>query len=307
MIIKRTIKLALDVKNMLSVYSDPDNNIKAILSRELVGRCYSQCLILSIDSIDRRSECVITRSNEPNFGTISVVFTVSAIVINPGEIINGLVVKHVDTNGILLAGSEYISCIMRLGPGLTSIKPGQIISCRAVQFSYEIAKDKIAVYATPMLQKHTAETYKINKHDLDSGVVTDWIERCKHEEIQIEELKVNNATAIEKFSKLLYTYKEFKPVPKDAKNIIELLSGDFKTIYVTRDPVIDLTTPMANVVSTAPANVSIVKSTAGAVAVLSDYHDMLKCVREMIEIYNTKELLLEHENLWRIFNKNKLD
>lgn len=305
MIIKKTIRFPLDVKNPLSVYSDIDNNLKSIISNTLVGKCYDQCLVLSIDSIDRRGECTISRSTEPKFGTVPLIITVTALVVSAGEIINGLVVKHVDANGILLASSEYISCIMKLGPNLSSIKPGQIISCRVLQYSYEIGKDKIAVFAAPMLQKHVADVYKITKSDIDQSILTDWLARCAEEERKITESKIANATAIEKFSKLLLTYKEYKP-PKDVKNIIELLNSDFKTLYISRDPSIDLTTPGCISSTVAPANISTVKSTAGVVALLSDYADMLRCVREMVEIYNTNELLSEHENLWRIFNKNKL-
>jgi hypothetical protein len=306
MIIKKTIRFPLDVKNPLAVYSDADNNLISVISSILVGKCYDQCLILTVDAIERRGECTISRSTEPKFGTVPIVVAVTAVTISYGEIINGLVVKHVDNdpNGILLASNEYVSCIMQLTPALLSITAGQIISCRVMQYSYEIGKDKIACTALPMLQKHTAEIYKITKSDIDAGVLSNWLDRCKREEDLITELKIANATAVEKFSKLLLSYKDHKP-PKDVKNLFELLSSDFKTLYLSRDPSIDLTTPGVLVVDK-PGDVCSVKSTAGVVALLSDYHDMIKCVREMVGIYNTNELLTEHENLWRMFNKNKL-
>jgi hypothetical protein len=41
------------------------------------------------------------------------------------------------------------------------------------------------------------------------------------------------------------------------------------------------------------------------VLMLEDYCAHLRTIREMIDIYSSEKLLLDHRNLWQIFKKNK--
>ena len=42
-------------------------------------------------------------------------------------------------------------------------------------------------------------------------------------------------------------------------------------------------------------------------AILNNYHNYIRTIREMTEIYNTEELIGDHKNIWKIFQKSKLD
>ena len=88
MIITKVIEVGIDIHNCINIYSDGDN-IKHILIDRFEKKCFRGCYIKTVDRILRTSECIINQDGSPTYGTLSVIFEVTAVVFADGEIING--------------------------------------------------------------------------------------------------------------------------------------------------------------------------------------------------------------------------
>lgn len=314
MLITKVIEVGINVQNCIGVYTDPEN-IRQILVERYEGYCIAGCLIKKIERILRLSECRITQDGSPNFGTISVIFEATAIVYAVGEIINGCVVKNKHKSGIIVCSTGIASIMLESHPMLDSITIGQIISVRVRAVKYNSSSSEIAVNAVLYVPHKESIIYKVGTlNEQGKTLLANVLERIEFEETEMKNLKKDNAKAWETFDQLLYAYKEVQPAPPGAKvlNLKEIVKSGFNGVqYLSRDPRINLSTPnvygyiAGSVFSNDEKLRTEFPTSTVMILMLEDYCAHLRTIREMINIYSTEKLLLDHKNLWQIFKKNK--
>lgn len=316
--ITKIISIALDIQNTVNVYSDLETNIKNILVDRFEGRCFRACYISSINRIIKMSDCYINQDGVPSFGTINVIFEVTAIIYAIGEIINGCTVVNKDKRTIICS-SEHASIYLVADDTMESVQKGQKLSVRVGGAKYNIGAAKVSVNAVPFLPVKVATIYRLPPVTTDTKLYLEpMLERIKEEETACEEARKANPKGWEFFSQLLYAYKEDQKKPQQAieHNILDLISRLDKfpkdIRFISRDPRINLTKPLVYTYSTQdlPDGARLKESKLVAKEVilimLDDYYNQLRTIREMLEIYGTQQALESHKNLWLIFKKSKV-
>jgi hypothetical protein len=262
-------------------------------------------------------ELIIDQDGDPNFGTMAVMFEVTAIVYVENEIINGCTVIT-NKSTMLICNADHTSIYMAAGNTLTSIREGQIISVRVGKTTYNPYQSQISVNAKPFLPTTHQTVFQI-QGDLPADIsdtIRPQLEKIKFEEAEAVKLKATKATSYNFIDAILFAWKSMSTKPENATHhsIVDLItSGKFNKLkYVSRDTRI---TPSTDGVYSFDekhadaANTTTFVEHLPAVVVaqqlLNDYCEHLRTVREMIEIYNTKELVTTHRNLWAIFEANK--
>lgn len=315
MLIKKVVEVGLDIQNCINVYSDADN-IKNILAEKFEGRCFRGCFIKSVDKVIRRGECVINQDGEPTFGTIPVVFEVTAVVYAEGEIINGCTVNNKGSNGIIICKTDIADILLNSHKSLESIQNGQIISVRVGMVRYNQGAKKISVNAMPFLPNRVQVMYKITPPSIvKTELFNNVLQRIEFEEAEMTRLKTENIRAWDIFNQMLYAWKEEQKPPEGAKvlNIVKIaqtgLTDNVK--YLSRDNRINGSQPLvcgydaANAANIADAKVYELGYENAILTLLEDYCSHLRTIREMVGIYSTPDLISKHNNLWLIFKKNK--
>lgn len=321
MIITKVIEVGLDIHNCINLYTSPDN-ILLILADHYEGRCFKGCYIVKIEKIRKLGECMINQDGVPDFGTISVIFEASVIVYAIGEIINGCRVLNRDEKGILTCATETSDIMVGPGVVLESVTKGQIISLRVSGARYNGASTKISVMGVPFIPTRATTYYKVSLitpaiRGVLVNLLSDVVERCNYELKEMAILRTTKDKNWSTFDQLCYAYKEEQPQPVGATmiDLNDVLSGVEtlgKTKFLCRDNGIKQTTPDVygyNDSKDLPEGAMIRYDTPLLNVMLmyfEDYCAQLRTVREMVEIYSTEKLLLDHKNIWAIFKKNKL-
>lgn len=314
MLIIKVISIALDIQNCINLYTDPDN-IRQILINKYEGRCIAGCYVKEIGRILKTGDCIINQDGQPTYGTIPVIFEVTAIVYAAGEVINGCVVKNRNRlTGVLVCNADVASVMVAAHPALESVTQGQIISVRVAAVKYTISANKVSVSAVPYLFINAPVLYKMGPVTSPMiKIATDVLERIKYEEEQAAELKGSKLKEWTFFDQMLYAYKERQPAPTGAKIVdIRSILETGAAMYIARDISLNLSEGvvyMYGADSKLPADYNVrddLKTENVIIIMLEDYCAHLKTIREMIKIYSTSDLLLSHRNLWQIFKKAKL-
>lgn len=315
MLITKVIEVGINVQNTINIYTDEDN-IKHILIDRYQGKCFRGCWIKSINKILMIGECIINQDGVPNFGTIPVIFEVTAIVYAMGEILNGCVVKNKDKSGIIICTTDIASIMLNAHKSLESITKGQIISLRVFGVRYNQGAAKVSINAVPFMFQEKPFIYAIGP--ITEGakeMVANVLSRIEFEEAEKEKIMKDKPRAWDTFDQLLYAYKEEQKIPSGAKllNIVSIAkSGNAGVKYLSRDNRLNLSTPNVygySDVTTIPSGAIVrgeIATSNVLILLLEDYCAHLRTIREMIGIYATEELLIAHKNLWQIFKKNKL-
>jgi hypothetical protein len=313
MIITKLIEVGINIQNCINIYTE-DSIILQILIDKYQGKCFASCYIKEIVRVVKIGECIINQDGLPTFGVIPVIFEVIAIVYTIGETINGCVVSHRDQNGVLVCDTDITSIIVARHPAFESVTKGQIISVRVVGSKYSLSARKIAVSAIPYLFADQAIIYKFNySTDIHLDFFKDVLNRIEYEEAEMAKFKETQLKAWTTFDQLLYAYKDIQKPPTDVTviNIKDLINGEGKFHYLSRDNRLNLSTPQVYNYADAifPPNARLLDNLPSSniiLILLEDYCAHLKMIREMIGIYSTGDKLLAHTNLWQIFKKNKL-
>lgn len=324
MYITSPIRFTINVSDCIGIFVTEDNIIKTF-KKIYENICFSQHYIVSINHIMRLSECVINKDGSPNFGTITGICDTTSIKYAPGEIINGCTVVPAGSNSdsIILCETDIADIALLRCPELNSITSGQKISIRVGMVQYNHGVSKIAINAIPYSINKTPIIYAINakikefvnyKKD-NKKFFDDILTRITDEKEQMELLKKNNSKAWNTFNQLLYAYKTPQNAPDNVavKDINDILTnGCDKNIYLSRDPRLNLSDPLVYVYhsqSDFPSDSMLISNhspTDVILLLMEDYCAHLRTIREMIEIYNTEEIISNHANLWRMFTSSKI-
>lgn len=319
MIITKLIETGLNIQDPISIYNDPESNIMNILNDRYKNKCVRGCYIISINKIVKMSECVINQDGPPDFGVINLIFEVSAIVYNEGEIITGCTVVSKDKNGIFILSTEYADIILAgAAKRLESIKTKQMIPVMVSGVRYTLGAHKMAIKARPAFISKIPIVYEIKPPTNDAtGGISSLSNLIAVYEEQARELKAHNKPAWDFFEQLYYVYKDKQADPSGASkrelfDFINELDNMSAVVYVSRDPRINLATPeMYTYDSTEalPSPHQLITMTPAQnvlVELMDSYCNFLKLIIDHINTYNTQELLDSHKNLWIIYRDAKL-
>lgn len=318
MLVQKILEIGINIDNPINVLRDP-TNIHRLIARKLEGRCYKGCYIHRVEEIVKMGDCLINQEGPASVGIMSVMFRVLAEVFMAEEIINGCEIITRDPSGILICKKNNAIVTLAKNPILESLKPGDIISVRVGNVRYTVGADKVAINAIPYIPDANFTVYAIDPTKVDESRLEDVQARILSEQELAAELRngMETAKAWDTFAKLLEPYRNPPPLPKGAKKIDLFAKLPAGIKYICRDPRAGLAEPFAVVYTEMPPEIinpqvePVVKlrddlgATEVMVIMLEDYCSHLRTIREMVNIYNTEELVRRHKNLWAIYNKYK--
>lgn len=324
MIITKLIEVGVDIDDPVGTCSD--ESLMYILEDKYRGKCFRECYIKSINKIVKKGECIINQVGGSAYGTIAIIFEVTAIVFIRGEILTGCLIKHINDRANLITCEADIAYVMlKRDSTFESLQVGQYITVQVGIAKYSIGSDRVAVNAIPFLPAKKEIVYQIIKsngenvkHALESkALLDDVLMRIEYEDTASKSLRTANEKQWLVFEQLMSAY--VKPPPLHPSAVpINLLTEREKIsefTFITRDNKLSLMSPVVAAYvnpptgdSTWPQNI-IVRAPQQEImlAMLEDYCGHIKAVREMISIYSTPALLESHKNLWNIYRLNKLD
>lgn len=310
MIITRHIETVLDITNPIEIYSDPDNNILNILRDKYEGKCYSNCFILKVKKIIKRSECIIQQNTDTCNGSVACIFEVDAIIYRNDEVISGCLVKNKDKQGLIIASSQYASICLNSQDIFNAVRNDLIIPVRVGKARYNILSDKISVNAVPYVPNNSYIYYYIGNYNHEAAQFNDIITKIGEEEAKMAEIKKKNIKGWSFFSTILYPYKDKQTIKSKTVSVKDMALRKNAEGYYCRDPKIHMSENLVTVQTGVPNadNVTIVKELDAAAIILHmlyDYFDGMRIIREFVEIYNTENLMHLHKPLWAIYNKLK--
>lgn len=306
MLCDKIIEVGLDVSDPIALYAG--DGLMSILSLKYEGKCFRACLIKKVVRVIETTDCIINREGAPNFGTMSIRFLARVLVYSEGEIINGCEVVRHDANSSIVCKSTDAS-IMISDKLFESITEGQKISIRVGVARYNIGASSVSVNGIPFIQEQILTVYKYTP-GADSELARGLLAAIDEEKAKMKELRAGpNAKHWDIMEQVIYAYSTQQEKPKDAIEISidAFIHGPRETRYVSRDPRIgtrDCVYGYAQPPAGAIVNNQLVPS-AVMIALLQDYYDYIRTVREFTEIYNTSEMISKHSNLWKIYKKLK--
>lgn len=324
MIITKLIEVGVDIDDPVGTCSD--ESLMYILEDKYRGKCFRECYIKSINRIIKKGECIINQVGGAAYGTIAIIFEVTAIVFIRGEILTGCLIKHINDRANLITCEADIAYVMlKRDATFESLQVGQYITVQVGVAKYSIGSDRVAVNAIPFLPAKKEIIYQIveskgenAKQTLEAkALLDDVLARIEYEETTSKGLRAANEKQWIVFEQLMSAY--VKPPPLHPSAVpINLLTEREKVsefTFITRDNKLSLMMPVVAAYKEAPAgeivwsqNMIVTASRQEILlALLEDYCGHIKAVREMIAVYSTPALLESHRNLWNIYRLNKLD
>jgi DNA-directed RNA polymerase subunit E'/Rpb7 len=237
MIIIKEISVSLDIYDPIGLYTDLENNLMDLLTRNYEGKCIASCFVKKIIRIKRIGECMINQDGDPNFGTIAIIFEAHALIYPTGEVINGCKVINRDkSTGLIIGAIGTTSIMVAAHKYFESIIPGQLISVVVSAAKYNVHSSKVAVSAVPYLPSRDREIYKLIGNITSAELVNNLISKIREEEEIGLKVKAANEKAWSTFESLLYPYNAAPTVPAGAKtvDIFDLAGEAGKRAFICR-------------------------------------------------------------------------
>lgn len=337
MYIKKVIETAIDLDNSINFAPDIRDNLMYLLEDKYAKKCFQGCYVLRILDIIRYSEINIIKNTYSAKGQIYVTFEIEGVAYIPGEIVNGCEVVSKSNDGLIVCKTNESAIYLNAGKTFSSIVVGQFISVRVVRPVYANGETQISINATPFTYIQNPYYYYLEGDNkpyeiTDFAYFADILRRINDELIKQKDTNKDGIKFMR--DRILYAYQNAQTKPKNAlefnllslfaqhvenSDLTELIAyiasikSDTKLLlpcYMIRDSKIDLTTPMSYIYKDLPTDAvpKMGYKTEDVIMIqLEEFLTYLKSAREMTEIYNTKEILAKHNNLWLIYKKAKLN
>ena len=305
MYIHKLIEIGIDIENPIPFFADPNNNLLRYLKEIYEKKCFRSCFIIEVLRIIKQSEPIIDQEQDHCFAKINIQFEVSAIVYILGDIINGCTVINKDKTGSILCISKYACIGLKAHKYFQGVQLNQLISVVVGDANYHPGSSQISIKGLPLLFTDPIIYYidpsKFTSEQKES--IDDIILSITNEENLKGDIPER---AWQFFDDRLYSYREKMEQPK---NVVEMSIFKLSVAgWFSRDPKIRLSKPIMYYYKDPPDKpVSTTDSFESYLAILNNYHNIIRTIREMTEIYNTEELMQSHNNIWRIFDKFKLE
>jgi len=333
MFLNRYFEISLYINNPVSFCINKRQNVLIELENNYVGKCFQGSYINNIIDIVQISNCRINNVSLENNGIIDVKFYAQIFIVNKWDIIIG---AHIVKNQSLLISvykkDELEIDITFIPTTVTAntIMIGQMVPIRTIEAFHKAKTNKIAVAGIILTCDVKSEIYRNTTNEINKTYLPEiqlLLDNIKQELVLREELIKDNKEKLIFFEKLLYSYKSSSNSTKKYKSIKDIndyegldidLSNEANNIFdimhnykhmsgywhrplkLSRSsPFILFTTNKPSSYKIAPFHVIIIEF---AKQILS----FLTAVRELVETYNTNELINSHENIWNMMRVKQI-
>lgn len=303
--VEKTLETSLRVGNPLSFARDIKNNIQNMLNRDLLGRCFRGCYILSILEIIKYSDIMISTDSNITDGKVDVMFRVSAIIYYTGETITGVKVTHKD-KGIVFGETPIAKVFLNYHKTLETVSVNDIISVRVGATQYSLYSAQVSVNGYPMLPVATPTVYKLTPVDPKSPEILASLNRLKDVQEQLANAKSTHPKSYEFFENLLYGYKSAPPPLPDGAKVTSVTAIPTRG-WGARSPYIRPSDPSIVVYESPPYPPNeMFDGVPSVVTLIEETIDSLRTLAEMSTIYDERAIS-SHKHYWLTLIKSKLD
>jgi hypothetical protein len=325
MIIEKNFEITLNIINPINFCANKEKNVLTEINNIYVTKCYMGCYIIKINEINQISQCRIITSNSSSNGVIDVKFTANVCIINEWDIIIG--------SKIIKNSSLIISLYQKQGMDISiTFKPtqlqmntfslGQLVPIRVIKSAHKPKTNQIAVAGVLLTCDTYAPIYRvkgtIHKQYLPE---IELLLNSINEELQLRtDIMKTKKKEVIFFENLIYAYKtppSIKSIELD-KNVIYEGTVIDNAISLFKMINTDLTGYWSKPLSLYRSSPTLVMNQEKvAESILTSPHllfidfaiqvlSFLKAIRELVETYNTPELIKSHDNIWHMMKSRQI-
>ncbi len=341
---QKDIDTTINVADPINFSADKRRHLLAELNNRYVGRCFSGVFICAIEAVNRMGPCLLARTNTSGEGSVDVQFRARVAVVGRWDILVGVALLHAQqiVVGKHAPRGGPQSVVTVLAKGAESLAVGQKIAVRVIRAQHPPMQTHVSVVGTLLACDQTAPAYRLQGAAavLPREARAELAPLLQRVETELERRGGLDETKLWFFERLLYSYDE-KSVSADAPTAVEAWSGGpswrgpaarepgrgayQSVVAIARRLVVDgETTDMAGVWSrpldvyrSSPLVASraepqpdepLIEGSARVVMVefMKNVLDFLTATRELVEQYDTPELVKSHFNLWGVMRAAQL-
>lgn len=335
MLLDKILTTSFDVRDPDNFSANPGRAITTHLERTLVGRCYKGAFIVRIAEIIRHSKCRIKDTDLSAEGTVDVEFRAVVSLLVRWDILVGvkiesraqMIVGKSETEGAVVVATLLPS------PEVETVREGQTISIRIVQTRYAPLQEEATAIGVLLTCDKISPSFRITGK-LTAGDVRDLAPLAA----RVRTLLESRSALMRKrrddflfFEELLYAYN-FRaegtqtvesrdaqpwegpagvglPPGAAAENLLDVVGSpapvDVKGVWC-RDLGLYRSSPLA---ARAPETAAAwdppqdAKPRMAFAVMLKTVHDFLKAVGEMVEVFDTRQAMDNHKNIWLVMRR----
>lgn len=319
MIITKIIQHDLTLTDPINTVASKDGLLIAA-NTDLKGYCKGGCLVLSVLRIIREGPIIRTQDMSASSATVSLMLEIEAIELHAGEIIADCKVTGIRNTGdkhqqrIISAVSQNIVVYAAADKMFEFVTIGQIIPMIVISAKYLPRSTNVHVRAYPFVPAVVPTYYAVEPSIEAPSFYSAITEELDNELEAVRALQVSKPAAVETFVTLLDLYSGVKQhvSPKYSRTAKELVAATLEESleigYMSRElraPLFDLKVD----ISQPPTKAHVIQALYGdaLIAVLRDFCNHLRLIREMVRIYDDEATVNAHVGLWAVYKKVKAD
>lgn len=228
----KTIETVVNL-SPVEVYQDIDSIVLNKLRAAYKGRCESNCIILEVEEIVRRSKVRIEKASLKGAGFVNVCYRAKVLQLKPGEILPNCEVQRIEQNNQFTCKHKYASVYIAGSRDMQVLKEGQRVSVIIDEARHNKGMDKASVVGRIFEYPRTCIIYDVAGRDTegDELVLKEWLDR-------IEALKVSKGPIVDHLRKAYYPFAEESKPPKgwEAKPITHVPA---EGTFICRPPALE--------------------------------------------------------------------
>ena len=314
----REFLVQVEVPDPVNFCADADSSTLSLVRNTYEGKCYKGVYINKIIKIEERGQCTIPRSNLDAHGTFSVRFSASVRIISVGDIITGVRITMTQPMGVALGISEVGGKFM-VAVQSSDVSTNQYVSVVVVDCLCNPMVESVSVIGTVLTAKPDVPcVYKL-RGVLTRSVANDLKPLAEMVKAALSSRAEDQTTHIQTMNfleGLMYGYKgaisgsmnsdNWKGPPSvpikrgTAVNLLELIdSGEDVDVsgFWSRPNELHMSSPFVckqdNATTHVTQNIGVVFQ-----LFLKSMLNYIKAVEGELRVYNSKELLESHNNIW---------
>jgi hypothetical protein len=331
MLYTKIFDTTLNVRNPIEFCADIDAGIINELKKKYEGKCYKGAFIISVEKILNRSGCIITSTNTTGAGEISVQFAARVSHIANQDILVGI--KILNNSGFVvgLCQNEKAQIVVSFlnTKGIETLAIDQYALARVVIAHHVPMEPRITAIGNFLTCDTEAPVYHVEKYQ--DGAMQELNIILGQIDVELElrnQLMDLHKESILFFESLLYSFNRPKmeqvtiptgknsptwvglgitPKETEHRNFVEfvrtLTSGTEVQGFWSRSLEIYRSSPLVAWAASPPSHWNPATESdmrVTFVILLKNILDNLIAIREMIETYNTRDLIDNHSNIWAV-------
>lgn len=335
MFLEKVIDCTINIENPIHFCTNKDDYLLKELNQNYVGRCFKGVYIIEILRIVKCGPCAILKnlSAEAYF---DVSFAARAITYCKEDIITGVVIKT--TQQIVIGTTPNAVVTILADKNSQFISMEQLIPIKVNIANHSPFDSHISVIGSLLTCDQYAPTFHVKDSSLSKNSCGEDFQVFYNsilEELKLREKMIANSKKGEIwfFEMLLYHFSADKNAQDQTiscdtgtwsgPGIVGETSGLHRNILSIADQIINggenisvggfwsrplslyRSSPLITHTQQAEAEAITAPARIVFTTFLKNILDNLVCIREMVEIYNTEELIRKHMNIWKIMKSSQ--